>query len=1459
MTQAAHEFIQRARGLIGRRQYQEAVKVCRLGLLSHPTLVEGRIVLASALLELGRHDEVLAEMRVALDLAADSPQAHILKGEAFLRKGDLKQAEEALLAARKLDPKNDRIAQLIAEVRRGGLRPPVGAHGRVVSSGGADDFAVGGVATRVYPATGKLLQDPVEDYDNAAATMVGTEPPTGFVDVDPALLEATRVGDDAEATRVGDDAEATVQVSPELAADLLLESEVGLDSLDLGTPSIGTAKVTESARAAANRRAHDDPTRAIGTAAPARPARARTPEPEPDDMDPEIDPPEADDLESGGIELDPDDSAVQMLDGGDLSSRSKLPLKPRNEKETQKARPGGREAAASASGKQAPPRLGRGAAFADGSDETRPETAQAKAQPKLVKLSSPAKGAPGQHIRDLLEDDSDAGQELESTTPQGIDVRKQARPGAAGGGVRREVPPSAIAAERSVAEAEARAEAAERAAAERAAAERAAAERAAAERAVADKAARAAAAAKAARAPEAAPTRPSKAIRVPAEAAADAAAQAFMEAANPEPRRAAAAAAAPAQIRVQPAIDTGLQRATAALDAGESSAGSEADDVDVDLDAPEPPRKPAPVKATAGAVPARPAPGKPVPARAPDKAALDKAAVEARSPRPAAEPTGRTRGEAEPAKKPAPGGRRRLVRRRGAWAWWQILVVVGAVAMAGVVAGLVVRSARMKKQLSRLRDAARSQLARGNLSDYNAAEENWSKVISMKSDRSSRSARARVRAAMAAEFGEGLTEAQKQVTALGSAENMEAASARIYLALAQGKSTEAVAQARAAATKYPNDTLPRYLLGRSLLAAGDAEAAVSLLELAVQKDSGDVLAWRALGVARAQRGQLEPARDAFQHALALNPGHVQSVIDSARLDVRRGDKDSLARAESDLESVVNARRDQASRVQLAWAHLALAELRARLGEGKRAREALSDAAASRPEADAAFGEALATTLLALGDESAARAEAEKVLALDPGRLVSRRILAQILLADDRPQAALEGLGGRGGAAGQLAADPEAMVLRGRAYLMLGELELAQKELDAALVKAPADVSAKVARARVDVARGQPTLATAALRPLMLERPGDPELAAGLGAALRADGSAEAVAEARKVLEAVTSQATGPGAVAALLELARLHRSQGRLGDARGVLSRALELKPRSRDAKLEDALIRFDSGEASAAAQSLAQLTSEGDARPLELLWAARTSMAVGQLSEAEKQLDRLAKTDAYRGEGARERGRLALARRNPPSAVSELRRAVQLAPDDIEARVLLVDALLAANDSPGADAALRDARTRPALRGAPELEVASAHVHLWAGRFQPAIKAASSGMRGLEARRAPSRVIADAHVWLGRAFYDDGQLSKAAPEFQRAGQLDASNASAFYYLGLVFDELGQSPEEAKQSFQKAIAADPSFAEAHFQLGDLLRRMGQGRAAKASFEKYLELAPRGDYAEEARRLVDSLR
>src|SRR5258708_12356411 len=80
------DFVNRGQALVASGQFQEAVKVCRLGLLGRPTTVEGRVVLGQALLALKRYDEVLAEMRVALELDHTSTAAQLLKGQALLRK-----------------------------------------------------------------------------------------------------------------------------------------------------------------------------------------------------------------------------------------------------------------------------------------------------------------------------------------------------------------------------------------------------------------------------------------------------------------------------------------------------------------------------------------------------------------------------------------------------------------------------------------------------------------------------------------------------------------------------------------------------------------------------------------------------------------------------------------------------------------------------------------------------------------------------------------------------------------------------------------------------------------------------------------------------------------------------------------------------------------------------------------------------------------------------------------------------------------------------------------------------------------------------------------------------------------------------------------------------------------------------------------------------------------------------
>ncbi|HET9993716.1 MAG TPA: tetratricopeptide repeat protein, partial [Kofleriaceae bacterium] len=111
------DFVSRGQALVAAGQFQEAVKVCRLGLLGRPTTVEGRVVLGSALLALKRYDEVLAEMRVALELDHNAVPAHALKAEALLKKGDNQAAAEALAEAQKLAPNDPRVQQLLADAR----------------------------------------------------------------------------------------------------------------------------------------------------------------------------------------------------------------------------------------------------------------------------------------------------------------------------------------------------------------------------------------------------------------------------------------------------------------------------------------------------------------------------------------------------------------------------------------------------------------------------------------------------------------------------------------------------------------------------------------------------------------------------------------------------------------------------------------------------------------------------------------------------------------------------------------------------------------------------------------------------------------------------------------------------------------------------------------------------------------------------------------------------------------------------------------------------------------------------------------------------------------------------------------------------------------------------------------------------------------------------------------------
>jgi tetratricopeptide (TPR) repeat protein len=204
------DFVSRGQALVAAGQFQEAVKVCRLGLLGRPTTVEGRVVLGQALLALKRYDEVLAEMRVALELDHSSIGAQILKAEALLRKGDFAPAIETLHKARQAAPGDARILQLLGEAENGPLARPSVTHPAVGFIGSGDTKHYPGHPTGGEPASrGSFteptsLQSPGGARRSSQKRAVDPEPTppagadrTGTVEVDPEL-EGVEVEDDID-------------------------------------------------------------------------------------------------------------------------------------------------------------------------------------------------------------------------------------------------------------------------------------------------------------------------------------------------------------------------------------------------------------------------------------------------------------------------------------------------------------------------------------------------------------------------------------------------------------------------------------------------------------------------------------------------------------------------------------------------------------------------------------------------------------------------------------------------------------------------------------------------------------------------------------------------------------------------------------------------------------------------------------------------------------------------------------------------------------------------------------------------------------------------------------------------------------------------------------------------------------------------------------------------------------
>lgn len=131
----------------------------------------------------------------------------------------------------------------------------------------------------------------------------------------------------------------------------------------------------------------------------------------------------------------------------------------------------------------------------------------------------------------------------------------------------------------------------------------------------------------------------------------------------------------------------------------------------------------------------------------------------------------------------------------------------------------------------------------------------------------------------------------------------------------------------------------------------------------------------------------------------------------------------------------------------------------------------------------------------------------------------------------------------------------------------------------------------------------------------------------------------------------------------------------------------------------------------------------------------------------------------------------------------------------------------------------------------------------------------------------AAAKTLAAYYNNLAEAESKTGKVDDAIKTYNLAAQTDPSHAGQYYFnTGAVLTNAGKA-DDALAAFDKVIAADPTRADAYYWKGvNLIAKETTDKDNKVvappgtaeSFQKYLELAPTGPYADAAKQMLASI-
>ena len=305
-------------------------------------------------------------------------------------------------------------------------------------------------------------------------------------------------------------------------------------------------------------------------------------------------------------------------------------------------------------------------------------------------------------------------------------------------------------------------------------------------------------------------------------------------------------------------------------------------------------------------------------------------------------------------------------------------------------------------------------------------------------------------------------------------------------------------------------------------------------------------------------------------------------------------------------------------------------------------------------------------------------------------------------------------------------------------------------------------------------------------------------------------------EARALLEPEVQ--AHPGDAAAICELSQVRMAYRDVDGALRLAEKAVALEPKNARAHEQLAMVL---GEKASHAGALHQIglarrfKREADAAValdpgrldaqwgLMLFYWKAPGIVGGDKNKARAQADRIAVVDAAKGELAR--ARLAIEGHDTTAALAHWRKAVELGPQDYEARVTLASQLAARNDWEGAEQQALEAKRIDSGRSSAYALLAAADAH--AGRWNdldPLLDAARGAVPG----------NLSAYYQAARTLIVDGREFPRAERYLRA-------------------YLGGEPENGS----------PPLAAAHWRLAQALEKQGRKAEAIAELETALKARP----------------